>query len=77
MRKQGEKKMTGKGFAMNERGQLNQVAIQPKVYIDSTPRFGFTPYAEKLNGRLAMIGFVALVVVEVLTGKGLLGWLNL
>ncbi len=69
--------MTGKGFAMNERGQLNKVAIQPKVYIDSTPRFGFTPYAEKLNGRLAMIGFVALVVVEVLTEKGLLGWLNL
>lgn len=69
--------MTGKGFAINERGQRNKVAIQPKVYVDSTPKFGFTPYAEKLNGRLAMIGFVALVVVEVLTGKGLLGWLNL
>lgn len=69
--------MTGKGFAINERGQQNKVAIQPKVYVDSTPKFGFTPYAEKLNGRLAMIGFVALVVVEVLTGKGLLGWLNL
>ncbi len=67
--------MAVKGFAMNERSQLNRVAIQPTVYIDSTPRFGFTKYAEKLNGRLAMIGFVALVVVEVLTGKGLLRWL--
>ena len=69
--------MAVKGFAMNERSQLNRVAIQPQVYIDSTPRFGFTQYAEKLNGRLAMLGFVALVVVEVLTGQGLLGWLNL
>ncbi len=77
MGKQKEKEMTSKGFAMNQRGQLNKVAIQPKVYVDTTPRFGFTEYAEKLNGRLAMIGFVALVVVEVLTGKGLLGWLNL
>jgi hypothetical protein len=34
--------------------------------------FGFNPSAENLNGRLAMIGFVALLVTELVTGKGIL-----
>jgi hypothetical protein len=32
-------------------------------------KFGFTPEAEKLNGRLAMIGFVAGVGVYLVTGQ--------
>ncbi len=68
--------MTAKGFTINERGQLNNYAIEPKVYVEENPRVGFTEYAERLNGRLAMIGFVGLIVLEVLTGHGLIGWLN-
>lgn len=68
--------MMNKGFMMNELGQLNNFAIEPKVYVDQTPRVGFTEYAEKLNGRLAMLGFVALITVEVITGQGLIGWLT-
>ncbi|ALB39405.1 MAG: chlorophyll a/b-binding protein [Dolichospermum sp.] len=44
--------------------------------VDQTPRVGFTEYAEKLNGRLAMIGFVSLIAVEAITGNGLIGWLT-
>lgn len=68
--------MTNRGFTINERGQLNRFAIEPKVYVDETPQTGFTQYAEKLNGRLAMIGFVSLIGLEVLTGHGLIGWLT-
>lgn len=68
--------MTSKGFTMNELGQLNNFAIEPKVYVDKTPRIGFTEYAEKLNGRLAMIGFVSLIAVEIITGQSLIGWLT-
>ncbi len=35
--------------------------------------FGFSNFAEIWNGRMAMIGFVAALVGEVLTGKGILG----
>ena len=35
-------------------------------------KFGFTPQAENWNGRLAMIGFLAAVVIELLSGKGVL-----
>lgn len=39
--------------------------------------WGFTPQTEKLNGRLAMIGFVAIVLIEVSSGQGLLHFWNL
>lgn len=41
------------------------------------PAFGWTPYAEQINGRFAMIGFVGLLLIEILTGQGLLTWLGL
>ncbi len=41
------------------------------------PKFGFNDYAERLNGRAAMIGFVLALLIEALTGQGLLSWLGL
>jgi hypothetical protein len=41
------------------------------------PAFGWTPYAEQINGRFAMIGFVGLLLLEFLTGQGLLTWLGI
>eukprot|EP00178_Gracilaria_changii_P001948 TRINITY_DN1284_c0_g2_i1.p4 TRINITY_DN1284_c0_g2~~TRINITY_DN1284_c0_g2_i1.p4 ORF type:complete len:127 (+),score=18.19 TRINITY_DN1284_c0_g2_i1:646-1026(+) len=32
---------------------------------------GFTPYAEKVNGRLAQLGFVIGLVTEIVSGKGI------
>ncbi|MEO0947314.1 MAG: chlorophyll a/b-binding protein [Cyanobacteria bacterium J06641_5] len=42
-----------------------------------TPTFGWNTYAERLNGRFAMIGFVALLVLDFFTGQGLLTWVGL
>lgn len=33
---------------------------------------GFTPQSENWNGRLAMIGFSAALIIELLSGKGVL-----
>lgn len=41
------------------------------------PKFGFNEYAERLNGRAAMIGFVLTLLIEYFTGQGLLTWLGL
>ncbi|AUT03593.1 high light inducible protein [Nostoc sp. CENA543] len=35
-------------------------------------RWGFTPQAEIWNGRLAMIGFLAAVLIELFSGQGFL-----
>jgi Chlorophyll A-B binding protein len=43
-----------------------QPTAKPQLVVT---RFGFNRYAEKFNGRAAMIGFAALVIIEFLTGQ--------
>lgn len=65
-----------RGQVIEEGGRANVYAIEPKMYVDDVQRFGFNEYAERLNGRLAMIGFVSAIAVEVLTGHGIVTWLT-
>ena len=67
--------MTARSYIVEEGNRLNNYAIEPKIYVDET-QFGFTEYAEKVNGRLAMIGFASLIALEVVTGHGLISWLT-
>jgi hypothetical protein len=68
--------MTARSYVTEEKGRLNNYAIEPKMYVDQAQQFGFNRYAEKLNGRLAMIGFVSLLAFEAITGQGLISWLT-
>lgn len=40
-------------------------------------KFGFTNSAENWNGRLAMIGFISAIIVELVTGQGVLHFFGL
>lgn len=64
------------GAIVDDQGKMNNFAVEPKMYVQENPRTGFTPYAEMLNGRLAMLGFVSLLALEVFTGQGLVGFLT-
>ena len=41
------------------------------------PRFGFTPFAETLHGRLAMLGILIGLLTELITGKSILSQLGI
>lgn len=41
------------------------------------PAFGWNNYAERLNGRFAMVGFLLLLVLEWFTGQDFFTWLGL
>lgn len=56
----------------DERGVTNIFAKEPPL-IMSQPRFGFTEFAERLNGRAAMIGIVAALLNYYSTGQILPG----
>jgi hypothetical protein len=67
--------MASKTFTDSD-GKENVFALEPKMYLAEGPQAGFTEYAEKINGRLAMIGFVSLLAMEVLTGHGIVGFIT-
>ena len=51
------------------------LASEPRMLVvDADNGWGFHDRAEKLNGRLAMLGFIALLAVEIQLGHGLLVW---
>jgi len=58
----------------NELGQMNMFAKEPTMYMtkESLDRYGIETHAEKaekLNGRTAMLGFVAAVISYATTGS--------
>jgi hypothetical protein len=50
---------------------------QEQKIIQPEPTFGWTSYAEIINGRFAMIGFVALLILELFTHQDFFTWLGL
>jgi hypothetical protein len=41
------------------------------------PAFGWSSYAERVNGRFAMVGFVAVLLIEAVSGETFLRWAGL
>ncbi|XP_057981810.1 uncharacterized protein LOC131167060 [Malania oleifera] len=53
---------------------LPPVALKEAVSRGLKVEFGFSRYSERLNGRIAILGLTALVLVEVATGKGVISF---
>ncbi len=41
------------------------------------PAFGWSAYAERVNGRFAMVGFIAILLIEALNHESFLQWAGL
>jgi hypothetical protein len=44
---------------------------------NDVPNFGWSPYAERINGRFAMLGFSAILLIETISGETFLHWAGL
>jgi hypothetical protein len=65
-----------RGFRLDSDNHLNNFTVEPTVYVDETAKLGWTKYAEIINGRFAMIGFVSLLAIEVSIKHDVIGWLG-
>ena len=65
-------------WSLEDNELLDPFAIEPRMQIvDKDRGWGFHPRAELLNGRLAMVVFAAALIMELITGQGLLQQLGL
>jgi Chlorophyll A-B binding protein len=52
-------------------------APNPKTPTEANPSFGWNDYAERINGRFAMIGIISLLILEIMTKQTLFSWIGL
>ena len=65
----GDKAETGIKTNSLEEKESDKSATTP-----DKPDFGWSSYAERLNGRFAMIGFTALLIIEAISHKTFIDW---
>ena len=62
--------MTKSGVTTESGGRQNMFPSETRPYIDETVSYdGYPQNAEKVNGRWAMVGFVALLGAYITTGQ--------
>ena len=65
---------------MSEAPKPGQPPAEPPTRSATThdvPTFGWSRYAERINGRFAMVGFIAVLVIEHLTRSTFLQWIGM
>ena len=48
--------------------------LRPSATTTDIPEFGWSGYAERINGRFAMIGFMAVLLIEAVSKVSFLEW---
>ena len=50
---------------------------EQSIEIENNYKFGWSGYSEIINGRFAMIGFLAIILIELFSQKSFLQWTGL
>ncbi|MGD1806286.1 chlorophyll a/b-binding protein [Dapis sp. BLCC M126] len=66
---------------MSENSTSSSTSSEPTKKVTTAnlaePAFGWNTYAERINGRFAMVGFFILLLLEVFTHQDLFSWIGL
>ena len=55
-------------------GSAESQAPSTSATTGDDPAFGWSGYAERVNGRFAMVGFIAILLIEALSQESFLHW---
>ena len=47
---------------------------EQSIEIENNYKFGWSNYSERTNGRFAMLGFLAIILIELISNKSFLNW---
>ena len=65
---------SSKDDSQNTTENKNDLNQMPSATTTDIPSFGWSGYAERVNGRFAMIGFLAILLIEIISHSGFLHW---
>ena len=68
--------MSNEAAPETSNNQPETPASKPEI-LQPEPAFGWTSYAEQINGRFAMLGIVLMLVIELFTRQDFFSWLGL
>ena len=58
-----------------DKTNLEEIRIDEKtIEIEDKYKFGWSNYSEITNGRFAMLGFLAIILIELISQKSFLNW---
>ena len=67
---QNNKKTMDVDKTISEEIQIDEQTIE----IEDRYKFGWSNYSEITNGRFAMLGFLAIILIELISQKSFLNW---
>ena len=65
---------------LNNSENINSEEInidKQSIEIENNYKFGWSSYSEITNGRFAMLGFIAIILIELFSQKSFLNWAGL
>ena len=70
-----EEEIVKSGKNNNEEGNIEEISIdEQSIEVENKYKFGWSNYSEITNGRFAMIGFLAIILIELISHKSFLNW---
>ncbi|XP_039036011.1 uncharacterized protein LOC120172671 [Hibiscus syriacus] len=77
--KKAERRKSKKSGSLSTSSSSSSIYLPPVPLKESVSNglkvdFGFSPYSERINGRIAILGLTALVLVELATGKSVISY---
>ena len=58
-----------------EKSNSEEIKIEEQsIEIEDKYKFGWSNYSETTNGRFAMLGFLAIILIELISQKSFLNW---
>ena len=58
-----------------EKTNSEEIKIEEQsIEIEDRYKFGWSNYSEITNGRFAMLGFLAIILIEIISQKSFLNW---
>ena len=61
-----------------EKTNSEEIKIEKQsIEIEDRYKFGWSNYSEITNGRFAMLGFLAIILIELISQKSFLNWVGI